>query len=299
MCHQEGGSTMAIVDYIQLQQQALEHSYKLLCVNISTLPVAKGILNAAEESNAPIVLSLEMDCADFDLLPSIEKLARQCKSPVALLAQGIETTEQASLSIRLGCNALMLKGALDNTTIKNNINDICQACAIPIVEPTETLADVSAKLEKHTIQAIQSLSCWQEINECIMRDSASLMLDLFAQMNASNQGQEALSNCKVCRPVEHLIIYNTTSNDQVSAELAVKGRQVLDKIPGVQATWSGTAIKADAQYQWCWLIRFANSQVIDSYRDHPEHVAYADIYFRPNAADRISIDYELIGADED
>ena len=85
---------MAIVDYLQLQQQALERSYKLPCVNISTLPIAKGILKAAEKSNAPIVLSLDLDCSDFDLLPSIEKLARECKSPVALLAQGIETTEQ-------------------------------------------------------------------------------------------------------------------------------------------------------------------------------------------------------------
>lgn len=289
---------MAIVDYIPLQQQALEHGYKLLCVNISTLPIAKGILNAAEKSNAPIVLSLDLDCADFDLLPSIEKLARQCKSPVALLAQGVETTEQASLSIRMGCNALMLKATLNNT-IKDNINDISQACAIPIIESTEILTDVSVELEKHTIQAIQSLSCWKEINECITQESANLILDLFAQINASDQGQEALSNCNVCRPVEHLIIYNTTSNEQASAELATKGRQVLNNIPGVRATWSGTAIKADAQYQWCWLIRFANTQVIESYRDHPEHVAYADSYFRPNAADRISIDYELIGADED
>lgn len=289
---------MAIVDYIQLHQQALEHCYKLLCVNISTLPIAKGILNAAEKSNAPIVLSLDLDCADFDLLPSIEKLARQCKSPVALLAQGIETGGQASLSIRLGCNALMLKDTLDNT-IKNNINNISQACAIPIIESTDALVDVSVELEKHTIQAIQSLNRWQDINECIMQESASLMRDLFAKMNASKQGQVALSNCNVCRSVEHLIIYNTTSNDQASAELAAKGRQILDNIPGVRATWSGTAIKADAQYQWCWLIRFANTQVINSYRDHPEHVAYADTYFRPNAADRISIDYELIGADED
>ena len=286
---------MAIVDYIQLQQHALEHQYKLLCVNISTLPLANGILNAAEKSNAPIVLATDLN--NFDLLPSIEKLARQCKLPVALLANNIETTEQASLSIRLGCNALMLKTDLDNT-IKNNINDISQACDIPIIESSDVLVDVSTELEQQTIQAIQSLSRWNEINDSLMQESSRLMMDLLTQMGASEQGQVALNNCKVCRPVEHLIIYNTTSNDQVSAELATKGREVLDNIPGVRATWSGTAVKDDAQYQWCWLIRFANTRVIDSYREHPEHVAYADTFFRPNAADRISIDYELTGADE-
>ena len=154
---------MAIVDYLQLQQQAFVRSYKLPCINISTLPTAKGILKAAEKSNAPVVLSLDMERSDIDLLPSIEKLARECASPVALLAKSIETTQQASLSIRLGCNALMLKGSLNNTII-NNIHDISQTCAIPIIESTEILADVSAELERHTIQAIQSLGQWKEIN---------------------------------------------------------------------------------------------------------------------------------------
>ena len=70
---------------------------------------------------------------------------------------------------------------------------------------------------------------------------------------------------------------------------------VLDKIPGVRATWRGESVKSDAKYRWCWLIRFANESVIASYRDHPDHVAYANEQFRPIADNRISIDYALFG----
>ena len=91
------------------------------------------------------------------------------------------------------------------------------ACAIPIIEATEILSDVSAEVEKHTIQVIQSLDQWHEIHETISQETTSLMLDLFEQINAANQGQTALSNCQICHPVEHLIIYNTTRDDQVSA----------------------------------------------------------------------------------
>lgn len=39
---------------------------------------------------------------------------------------------------------------------------------------------------------------------------------------------------------------------------------------------------------------FANAAVIDSYREHPDHVAFADGQFRPIAPDRLSIDLEEI-----
>jgi hypothetical protein len=31
--------------------------------------------------------------------------------------------------------------------------------------------------------------------------------------------------------------------------------------------------------------------VVDTYRDHPLHVSYANTYFRPNAGDRVTQDF--------
>jgi len=36
--------------------------------------------------------------------------------------------------------------------------------------------------------------------------------------------------------------------------------------------------------------------VIESYRDHPDHVAFANQFFRPIAGDRISIDFSEVYA---
>jgi fructose-bisphosphate aldolase class II len=71
-----------------------------------------------------------------------------------------------------------------------------------------------------------------------------------------------------------------------------EGRRVLPGIPGVREVFTGKALKADARYRCSWNIRFCHPAVIDSYRDHPDHRAFADNWFRPVAGDRISIDFQ-------
>jgi fructose-bisphosphate aldolase class II len=111
---------------------------------------------------------------------------------------------------------------------------------------------------------------------------------------SSGRAEEVLSTARPWRTIEHLIVYNTTgaSDAEVDAMMA-RGREVLSKIPGVRRVATGRAVKEDARYRCCWIIEFASKQVIDSYRDHPDHVAFANELFRPIAGDRLSIDYEL------
>ena len=70
-----------------------------------------------------------------------------------------------------------------------------------------------------------------------------------------------------------------------------KGEAILRKIPGVRRVNTGTAMTQNAKYQYAWLIEFVHPKVIDSYREHPDHVAFADTLFRPVSGDRISIDF--------
>ena len=102
-----------------------------------------------------------------------------------------------------------------------------------------------------------------------------------------------LASCQSWREVEHLIFYNTgaTSPEQTSAMMA-EGRRVLGGIPGVRQVMTGTSITEGAPYRHCWAVRFAHPAVIDSYRDHPAHQAFANNLFRPLAADRITIDFQ-------
>jgi fructose-bisphosphate aldolase class II len=108
----------------------------------------------------------------------------------------------------------------------------------------------------------------------------------------AGRAEAVLAQCSPWLPVEHLIIYNVKGLDEKGVTLMmVKGREVLSKIPGVREVVTGTAVKADAAYRYTWLVQFCHPAVIDSYREHPDHVAFADQQFRPVAGERISIDY--------
>lgn len=109
---------------------------------------------------------------------------------------------------------------------------------------------------------------------------------------AAGRAAEVLAQCAPWAPVEHLIIYNTTLNDESEVEaMMAEGRRALSAIPGVREVFTGNAVQKEAGYRHTWLVRFCHPAVIDSYREHPYHVTFADRHFRPVAGDRISIDY--------
>jgi len=112
---------------------------------------------------------------------------------------------------------------------------------------------------------------------------------------SSDRAAELLAQCTPWAPVEHLIIYNVTGITEYDADaMMAEGRRVLSTIPGVREVVTGHAVKEDAKYQYTWLVCFCHPAVIDSYREHPTHVAFADKLFRPVASERISIDYQII-----
>jgi fructose-bisphosphate aldolase class II len=111
----------------------------------------------------------------------------------------------------------------------------------------------------------------------------------------AGRANEVLQQCSLWLPVEHLIIYNVNGLDEAGAfQMMAEGREVLSKIPGVREVVTGKSVKQDAGYRYTWLVQFCHPAVIDSYRDHPDHVAFADQLFRPVAGERISIDYDWV-----
>jgi fructose-bisphosphate aldolase class II len=109
---------------------------------------------------------------------------------------------------------------------------------------------------------------------------------------AAGRADAVRAACQPWREVEHLIIYNAAGLDpDATRAMVVEGRRVLGSIPGVRQVITGTSIGEEASYRHCWLVRFAHPAVVDSYRHHPDHQAFADGRFRPVATDRISIDF--------
>ena len=110
---------------------------------------------------------------------------------------------------------------------------------------------------------------------------------------SAGRADELLAECELWQPVSHLIIYNVAEGADADAMIA-EGWRVLSAIPGVRDVFTGEAVKTDAGYRYCWNVAFCHPAVIDSYREHPDHVKFADTHFRPVAADRISVDYRKL-----
>lgn len=116
---------------------------------------------------------------------------------------------------------------------------------------------------------------------------------------AAGRAADAAHHCRPWTSVQHLIFYNVegAGEDQVAAMMA-RGRAVLARIPGVRRVVTGRAVAEDAHYRYCWVVELVHQQVIAGYRDHPDHVAFANELFRPIAGNRITIDFaETTGGD--
>jgi fructose-bisphosphate aldolase class II len=114
---------------------------------------------------------------------------------------------------------------------------------------------------------------------------------------SAGRAAEVLVQCRTWRPVQHVIVYNVEDASETEVEaMMARGREELAKIPGVRRIVTGWAVTEKPKFRFCWLIELVHEKAMASYRDHPEHVAFANQLFRPIAGDRISIDFiELSG----
>ncbi|MGD8926686.1 MAG: ketose-bisphosphate aldolase [Thioalkalispiraceae bacterium] len=110
---------------------------------------------------------------------------------------------------------------------------------------------------------------------------------------SAGKAADVLKHASEWKPVHHVIIYNVENSSEIAVDkMMSEGESILARIPGVRRVITGKAVVNNAKYQFCWLIEFVHQNVINSYREHPDHVAFADTLFRPLASDRISIDFE-------
>jgi fructose-bisphosphate aldolase class II len=107
----------------------------------------------------------------------------------------------------------------------------------------------------------------------------------------SGRATGLMQHCQPWENIEHLIFYNLACSEQDADTVIAEGERVLATIPGVRQVFAGKALDESGQYRYCWRVQFASRAVVDTYRDHPLHVRYANTYFRPNAGDRVTQDF--------
>ena len=126
-------------------------------------------------------------------------------------------------------------------------------------------------------------------------DDAAARFGALAEVTGSAfRGRAALAACRSYAPVEHVVAFNAPALSTAEVDrLFALGAEVLGAIAGVRRVRVGRAIAENARYRLCWFVRFANAAVAEAYRNDPAHLAFADRHFRPVAADRMTIDFEL------
>jgi fructose-bisphosphate aldolase, class II len=113
---------------------------------------------------------------------------------------------------------------------------------------------------------------------------------------STGKAEALLTSCRPTLPVDHVILYNTRDLDAVGVKaMMAEGKRILSEIPGVREVFTGDVVQENGDYRHCWVVRFTDRSVIDSYRVHPDHQHFADTHFRPYADGRISLDYEASG----
>ena len=157
------------------------------------------------------------------------------------------------------------------------------------------LAEINAKQLELNIKNKKSgyQQVFAEVREKISGEVQRCMQIL----NSAGRAAEVLIQCQPWRNLEHVIVYNPGTDDQSAInEMLNLGKQDLSKIPGVLNVEIGRSIDADSRYNYCWLVRVANEEVLKTYKSHPIYESYARKYFRPLASETVAIDYEILDA---
>lgn len=155
---------------------------------------------------------------------------------------------------------------------------------------TALVDGAESAIRKHA-QKAESRS-YTDLVRCVQGAIRAEVERCISRWGSAGRADEVMAACRPWQEVEHLIVYNLSgTSSEETATMMAEGRRILGAIPGVRQVITGTSVREDAPYRHCWLVRFVHPAVIDSYREHPDHQAFADDQFRPRVGDRISIDY--------
>ena len=131
---------MALVHMADMLRHAYQHRYAVGAFDVVSLDFVTGVIAAAEEKRAPVVISLaesHFDCFDFELLmAAVERAAKRTPVPVAIHLDHGETLQSAIRAINLGCTGVMVDASslpLDgNIAHTRPVVDMAHACGIPV-----------------------------------------------------------------------------------------------------------------------------------------------------------------------
>ena len=131
---------MALVSMHDMLYHAYKNKYAVGAFDLVSLEFLEAIMDAAERSDSPVILSLaesHFDYFDFELImPAVEAAARRASVPVAIHLDHGESFDSAVLGINLGCNGIMVDSShytlAENISRTRKVVEMAQACGVPV-----------------------------------------------------------------------------------------------------------------------------------------------------------------------
>ncbi len=132
---------MALINMRDMLRHAYENNYAVGAFDLVSLDFLEAVIEAAENSRAGIILSIEEPhFAHYDyelILPAVEAAARRATIPVAIQLDHGRSQQSIAEAIRLGCNGVMLDAsALDlpaNIEATRAVVDMAHGCGVAVV----------------------------------------------------------------------------------------------------------------------------------------------------------------------
>ena len=131
---------MPLVNMKSMLEHAHRHAYAVGAFDLVSLDFLQGIMDAAERSRAPVILSLaesHFQYFDFELLmPAVEQAARRASVPVAIHLDHGAGLDSAVRAVNLGCNGVMVDSSdqpLDeNIRQTKEVVAMARGCGVPV-----------------------------------------------------------------------------------------------------------------------------------------------------------------------
>jgi len=131
---------MPLVHMADMLKHAYRHNYAVGAFGVVNLDFVQGVLQAAEDCRAPVILNLiesHFNYYDLELLmPAVTVAAQRAKVPVAICLDHGVSIESAVRGIRAGCNGVMVDTSLlpldENLRLTREVTDMAHACGVAV-----------------------------------------------------------------------------------------------------------------------------------------------------------------------
>ncbi len=131
---------MPLIHMADMLHHAYENHYAIGAFDVVSLDFISGVMAAAEEKHAPVIISLaesHFEYFDFELLmAAVLRSAERSTIPVAIHLDHGESLESAVRAVNQGCTGIMVDASnqplAENIAKTRTVVDMAHACGIPV-----------------------------------------------------------------------------------------------------------------------------------------------------------------------